>query len=128
MLLTKDNIMTKYFGDPANPCAGIEKSKGYYEIIARNAREKVEKEGQVDTEQAEQGLTEIREDTARLIGSACSAICALQNRCMLDNFGAGDPLLKRTERTPLEEQELEAKIYLDYLSLTSERFAGIALM
>ena len=119
--------MTQQYGDPANPCAGVERSKRYLDLIAKNAREKVD-EGQVDRAQAEKGLSEIREDTARVIGGACTSICAQQNRCMLESFGADDPLLRKADRTVLEDQELSAKVYLDNLSLTAERFAGIALM
>lgn len=118
--------MAGEFGNPQRPCADIERSKALLDTISRSARENAER-GTADATEVEVGITDLRREVAQNLGMVCGQICGSQNRCMLESFGADDPLLKKASLSPPEQQELGAKRQYDELRALAEMSMGIFL-
>lgn len=118
--------MALEFGNPRQPCVDIERSKQLLDTISREARANAQR-GIADPTEVEAGITELRDDVARNLGMACGQICGSQNRCMLQSFGADDPILNKTKLSLDEKKELRAKRQYDELRVLAEMSVGIFL-
>lgn len=111
--------MATEYGNPQQPCAGVENARALLDTISREARYNAE-EGFADATQVEAGLAELRTDTVQRLGMACGQICGRQERCLLESFSVDDPLLKKAVVSPLEEKELAAKTQYEELKMLAK--------
>lgn len=120
--------MPRQFGNPKQPCAGIERSRALINTISRDVRERVE-QGEANAAAAETGLRDLRTEVAQTLGQACGELCGSQKRCMLESFGPGDPLLRKpvTELSDDDRKELDAKLMYDELKVLGEMSTGVFL-
>lgn len=115
-------------GNPTQPCDGIKRSKSMIETIEGEARANA-KTDLTTINDVEEGLRELKADTVKNIGMTCSALCPKFGRCILESFGADDPLLRKPHDQLNEDQkrELEAKEHFDLLRALSQQALGISL-
>ena len=116
--------MATQYGNLGTPCEFMQRVEPLIEGIGEEVRLNIQN-GVVDGEQAEADLFDLREEATRVLGGACTHICAQQNRCMLESFGPEDPLLKKLGLSEEEQEELLAKRHFDMITLLYERAKGI---
>lgn len=118
--------MAAEYGNPAHPCAGIERSRELINIIAQNASQQVDR-GLANKVEVETMINGLRRGTAQRLGQTCSKVCGPEQRCMLESSGLSDPLLKNAIQTPNDRLELGAKRHFNMLQMLAESSLGLFL-